>query len=243
MNWAEIWPQVVAGILVAVVTGVAVYLARQLKSLRHQLGEAKSLARRLKSIGLSNFYESRDDYAKFRGASRLADYVALANRRIIVAGYWLAQGAEMEGIAADFRRLLATREGLSITIIIIDPDAEYVSAIADQMRLAPEAVIARAQDSIRGLVDLKSSLTSDMQDRLDLRTHAAIPFASLIVLDPEVETNARIQFDFKPYGCSRSDSIGFEIRSIRSRVAQTLIRSCDLMQKTSSPVDVSRFRV
>lgn len=227
MNWPEIWPQVVAGVLVASLSGLTIYLGRQLAAIRRQLGESKSLARRLKKIGLSNFYESRDDYAKFRGAPRLADYLAFANRRIIIAGYWLAQGSEMEGVTEDLRKLLEQRENLRITVIVIDPDAAYVPAIASQMKLPMAAVRARAIDSLRGLVELKSSLSSNKKEHLDIRIHASIPFASLIAIDPESETDGRVQFDFKLYGSPRSNSIGFEVRSNKSQVAKSLIQTCE----------------
>lgn len=227
MNWAEIWPQVVAGILVAGLTALSVFLWRRLTSVRRQLGESKSLARRLKAIGLTNFYETRDDYAKYRGTPRLADYLALAQHRIMVAGYWLAQGSEMEGVTADLRRLLEQRAGLRITIVLLDPDASYIPAVADQLKLDPAAVIARARDSMRGLTELRSSLAQDTRDRLDLRLHSSIPFSSLIVLDPDNENDARVQFDFKIAGNSRSNSVGFEIRSTTSRAGANLIRSCE----------------
>lgn len=240
MNWGEIWPEILITVGATAITGVAAILWHKLSSLRNQLTASQNLARRLKIIGLSNFYESRDDYTKFREAPRLADYLAFANRKIVIAGYWLAQGAEMEGVATDLRKLLEKREALEITIVMINPDADYIPAVASQMRLTPEAVSRRALDSLRGLADLKESLAEDQRKRLDIRLHSSIPFASLIVLDPESEENGHIQFDFKLYANSRSNSIGFEIRSTTSQIATNLIHSCEQICKDAIPFNLDK---
>lgn len=87
-------------------------------------------ARRMEEIGMINFFASRSDYSRYRESGKLSDYLATADTRIDVAGYWMGHGNEAEAIAKSIVASLHSKPGLRVRIALIDPDGAHVDAVA-----------------------------------------------------------------------------------------------------------------
>jgi hypothetical protein len=175
----------------------------------------RDLLTRARAAGLSNFYGSRTDYTRYRGAPRLTDYLATARHTIMVAGYWMAHGNEAENVAASLAQLLDNRRELSATIAIIDPTSPHLSQLADYLGLPEAEVRDRIVASLRSLHFARLSASADAQKRFDLRVYRDLPMASVILLDVESD-EGRVQLDFKAFRAPRDSSFGLELRGPNS---------------------------
>jgi hypothetical protein len=170
----------------------------------------RSMFRRLRAAGLSNFYGSRADYAKYRNAPNLIDYLRTAKYSIVVAGYWMAHGNEAEAIANDIAELVRRPGNRDVTIAIIDPTGPCVSELANYLAMGQDELVSRIQSTLVNLYEARSRLLPEEQHRLKIKVYATIPIASVIILDGSLP-QGRIQLDLKPYRVPRHFSFAFEI--------------------------------
>lgn len=176
-------------------------------SLRHVL----LLSKRMNDAGIVNFYASRDDYAKYRGAPRLLDYLNLAHRSITVAAYWMAHGIEMEGIAESIAEMTRKPHNKKVVIGIINPTASYIDALSLYLDMETKELIVRVQSSLYHLWRAREKLSSEEKKRFQIKVYTTVPIASVIILDAE-ETNGSVQIDLKAYKTSRHNSFAFELK-------------------------------
>lgn len=190
----------------------------------------------MQNAGLSNFYASRADYAKYRKAPKLGDYFNLATGQVLVSAYWMAQGVEMEGVVGEIEKLMRGPNQVSFSIIIIDPTAGYIDALARHLDVERGYLISRVQGTLSSLRDLHSRLSPDEQLRLQILVHRTVPMASLVALDLEAE-NGRIQIDIKPYRTARQDSISFEVSGRNRHLYEILRTSTKRLVADAMPFD------
>src|SRR3990172_6589956 len=110
------------------------------------LGRARrswQLARRLEELGMTNFFASRADYARYRASGHLADYLDTAQYRIDIAGYWMGHGNETEAIAQRIVRSLGRKPGMTVRIALIDPDGPHVDAVASYLGIPADEMKGR----------------------------------------------------------------------------------------------------
>ena len=199
---------------------VAVLWRSRSSSLRSQL-TGWSASRRLAEAGLSNFYRSRADYARYRNSADLGGFLRLAERSVHMVSYWLAQGVEMEHLGAGLKDLILSRQHLTVTISVIDPDAPFIGLLADHLGLPDEQIVQRIRGSLTVLDGVRTALPSEERHRLRLLTSTALPVASFILLDVD-EPGGRIQMDVKPFRLPRSQSVTFEFRGTDTYLYKTL---------------------
>jgi len=235
----EFGRELILGILSAAVIAIAAAVWRwKLASLLIAYARSFQLAARLKGLGLHQVYGSRADYAKYRRATRLIDYLSLAKGRIIVSGYWLAQGAEMEGVLDGLEKLIKNNSQLHVDIVVMDPAAEYVDSVALSMDLSRQAVVGRVNETLLALRRLYERIPESECHRLRAGLHTSQPIFSIIALDPESKSG-RIQVDIKPFGVPRSRSISFELRGLESILYLTMWESCRKLIDRALPFDRS----
>ncbi|MCA1671477.1 MAG: hypothetical protein LC799_04500, partial [Actinobacteria bacterium] len=194
----------------------------------------REFVERLRASGVANFYASRSDYVRFRGAPRLTDYLATANKTIIVAAYWMGHGNEAEGIANVLGKLVDTRPELSATVAVIDPTSPHMPQLADYLAVPPAEVEARLASTLRNLARARDGMSTDGRRRLDIRVYRDLPMASIIMLD-DGDDNGRIQLDIKPFRAPRESSFGVELVARPDGLYQVCRRSChDLISRSSS---------
>lgn len=168
------------------------------------------LARRLDEIGMTNFFASRADYARYRPSGHLADYLDTATYRIDIAGYWMGHGNETEAIAKRIVQSLNKKPGMTVRIALIDPNGPHVQAVASYLGIADAELRDRLEASLNNLAHERQGATESVRNRFSILTYAEMPLASVIILDYGA-TSARVQLDFKPFRRPRSESFSFEI--------------------------------
>lgn len=168
--------------------------------------------RRIEAAGITNFYASRDDYYRYRGAPQLLDYLSLATKSIRIAAYWMSHGIEMEGIAQSLAKMAKPPRNLDITIAIIDPTAPYIPALASFLNMSARELIFRAQLSLSKLWEARENLLPEERTRFKIKVYSSVPIASVIILDAE-QPDGRLQLDFKAYKVPRHFSFAFELRN------------------------------
>lgn len=217
--------EIIVGLIVAALVATCAYLGRRLAATRAALSADRKLHRRLRDAGLSNFYASRAEYSLYRGAPTLLDYLSRARTRAVVAGYWMSQGSEMEGVAAGLGGLLRSNPNIRIDIVVVDPTAPYIGAVASHMRMTKAEVVGRVRGTLRELAAMSSGLGPAEASRFTIGLHTSYPISSIIALDPE-NSDAKIQVDFKPYGTPRSRSFTFEFGGCGPAITDLLWSSC-----------------
>lgn len=173
---------------------------------------ARKASYRLLRTGLSNFYENRDDYARYRKQASLLEYMSQASESLHVASYWMAHGIEMENVAERLAELVVKKPGLTVTIAVIDYKAPYIDRLADYLNIDRETLAARAQWSLNRLSLARDNLTGEAANRFTVRIYTSVPTASFILIDAHTK-EGRVQMDFKPYKTPRASSITFEFRN------------------------------
>jgi len=168
------------------------------------------LARRLDEIGMTEFFASRADYAKYRPSGLLGDYLATAKHRIDVAGYWMGHGHEAEAIAHTIVDCLEETPGMSARIALINPDGPHLGAVAAYLNLGTEEVANRLRASLASLTHARASATASVRTRLSVLVYNDLPLASVILLDYGTPS-ARAQLDFKLFKRPRGESFSFEV--------------------------------
>ncbi|MCW2976187.1 MAG: hypothetical protein JWM06_1468 [Actinomycetia bacterium] len=172
----------------------------------------EQLARRLQTLGMTNFFASRADYGVYRPPGTLVDYLDTAEARIDIAAYWLGQGNELESIATRIVAMLERKPDLTARIAMIDPDGPHVDPVADYLAMRPAEMKSRLTSSLDNLAAARESASPGVQRRLNILTYTQMPAASVIMLDYGTPSG-RIQLDFKPFRRPRSESFTFELTS------------------------------
>jgi len=208
------WKSLLIGVVATLIGAFLLYLwavsrgwfAANLSRWRHNLAVGK----RFRNAGLSNFYASRADFARFRNAASLIDYLRTAKYSIAVAAYWMAQGNEAEGIASDIADLALRPYERTVTIAVIDPTGPCIPELSHYLDIPQDDLVRRIQSSLSNLHIAWTRLGPDERNRLTIKVYKTIPVASVIILDGNLP-DGRIQVDIKPYRVARNNSFSFEL--------------------------------
>lgn len=176
-----------------------------------------TLNKRIRDLGITNLYTSRDDFVKYRGAPKLIDYLNFAEKEIYICAYWMAHGTEMEGIEKKIVRLAKAPKELNINIALINPKSLYIESLAEYLNTNADEVRRRIITSLIKLYEEKEKLAFEDKSRLTIKVYDAFPIASVIMLDPH-NSNCRLQFEIKPYKRARHYSFSFELRDERAEL-------------------------
>ncbi len=209
MDW---WIQLLIGVGATVTGALILSFVPPTRSWVRTIVRRQKLNRRIEKVGISNFYTSRDDYAFYRSAPKLVDYLSLANREIYVCAHWMAHGTEMEGIANEIAQLTKPPKRLKITIAIVSPTNPSIPSLADFLNMDRNELERRIRKSLDRLQEEKNKLAEEEKRRFVIKTYDSLPVASVIMLDPK-DPECRLQFDVKAYRKARQYSFGFEVRN------------------------------
>ena len=204
--WLGVTSSAVASIALAVVGSSRGWVSFNWRLFRQK----HALMKRLADAGMTNFYPSRADYALYRGAATLTDYVRTASSTVRIAAYWMADGVEMEGIAERLAEMVRPPKKLEITIAIVDPTAPILPYMAQYLDIELPELRSRIQWSLFRLHQARSHLSDQDRPRFQIRVYRSLPVASVVMLDPE-SVHGRIQIDIKPYKTPRHSSFSFEL--------------------------------
>ena len=169
------------------------------------------LYKRLSGVGFSNFYASRADYIRFRGAARLGDYLSFAQQKIVLIGLWMAHGVEIEGVINHIKNLIEQRPALHIGIALLDPDAVVLDSLGQYLNINADEIKTRINMAFGKLIEMKETLSENDKLRIDLRTYNSLPTFSSILIDPDADS-CRIQIDIKVYQEARHNSFSLEFK-------------------------------
>lgn len=170
-----------------------------------------SFGRRIRRSGISNFYSSREEYALYRGATRLRDYLALAKKTINIAAYWMAYGTEMENIASFVAQMTKSPKSVKVTIATVDPTGSYIDPLAKYLDMSRDELVLRICASLAKLWEARESLSDEEKQKFSLKVYDTVPIASVIMLDV-ADPTGRIQIDLKPYKAARQNSFSIELQ-------------------------------
>ncbi len=201
-----------------------------------ELSEMSLLQKRMENAGISNFYASRVDYAHYRGAPKLIDFLRLATKEIYIASYWMAHGTEIEGVPQKIAELTKEPKRVKITIAILNPNSLCIEALAEYLDMSKEEVSSRIKRALDKLYKVRDSLTDEEKERFIIKVYNTLPIASIIMIDP-CEGNGRLQIDLKIYKTERQNSFGFELKNSQyeTKALYVLCRDAWLEMINTSP--------
>jgi hypothetical protein len=210
MFWVSLIINIITTIVVAALVSFSI-LGKEWIAI--QLGRYK-FNKRIYKAGITNIYESRDDYTKYRNyprvAPKLIDYLALAEKNIFISAYWMAHGTEIEGIAEEIFSLVRPPKNLNITVSVINPRSTCISAVALHLGIEDSQLVDRIDASIMKLKQEKNRLSEEEKKKLVIKTYDSLPVASVIILDYGYD-NGRMQIEFKPYHVARHYNFSIEL--------------------------------
>lgn len=188
---------------------------------------AEDLKEQISAAGLSAFYSSRDDYAKYRkNASSIDEYINQAKRTICMVSITLATGISFDDICKVFEAKLKKEKNFKITVSLLNPyNDELYKSIMPLFTQSAETLQENAVSALKRLISFrKQDLKPDEQERFIIRVHETLPFGSAIILDGDTE-NGTIQIETKPYDVGMRKSFAFEIENNKGVFYQTLVDS------------------
>lgn len=167
----------------------------------------------VREAGITAFYPSRDYYALLRHHAATIDrYVSTAEHTLIMVSINLMTGLPFHDLCAALKRKLCQAgEPFSATLSLLDPRRrDLMSVVAPAFSTDPTELAQAIRHSVRDLIRFKRALPKEIQARLDVRVHPALPFGSAILLDHGYP-NGRIQIETKPYKAGLQKSLAFEV--------------------------------
>jgi hypothetical protein len=220
----------IIGIGSSVIASILIILAARARGLiiitAARRSKQQRLASRLQAAGLTNLFTTRDDYSTHRGIPTLMGYLSTARRSVLVVGYWMAQGGEIEDLN-DLGKLILLRPGFEVHIAIIHPVGPHIESLAEHLGESSSRVSENCRATLNKLTKVRNGLPAEVRHRMLIRTYKSTAVASIILLDDN-EPHARAQIDIKLYKTSRGKSIGFEAIKNGTNLYESLSRAATL---------------
>jgi Predicted nucleotide-binding protein containing TIR-like domain len=177
------------------------------------------------NAGISAFYQSRDDYGKYRkDASSIDRYVSVAQDSIHIVSINLMTGLPFDGLCDTFReKLEGENSSFSIFVSLLNPwNLNLMIALSAVLDNTPEKLSRSIIETLNNLMNLKESISRDAAKRFAIRVHDSIPFGSAIMLDV-FGSEGRIQIETKSYKAPVRKSFAFELmNNEKSMIFSTL---------------------
>jgi len=164
--------------------------------------------------GITAFFPSHDYYALLRPDAPTIDrYISFAEHTLTMVSINLMTGLPFNDLCAALKRKLGqVGEQFSATLSLLDPRRQdLMSVVAPVLNSDPTELAQAIRRTVRNLIRFKRTLPTEVQARLDVRVHPALPFGSAILLDHKYP-NGRIQIETKPYKVGLQKSLAFEVR-------------------------------
>lgn len=190
------------------------------------------LQKQVAESGLSSFFTSRDDYAKYRTShSSIDKYISTAQSSITLVSITLSTGIQIDDICSVIKKKLKENPDFEVTISLLNP-------FQDELYMTLEPVFGtdftslqtRTKDALKKLLQLKKALTNHAQKRFLIKVHRTLPFGSAIILDGN-SNSGKIQIETKPYKVGMRKSFAFEVINNGNSFYETLLSSyCELIK-------------
>ena len=180
--------------------------------LRKEMKLPDILIQQITEAGITAFYQSREDYAKYRtNGSTIVSYVSTANCSIHLVSINLMTGLVFEDLLSVLEKKLEHSSNFSCVVSLLNPcRRDLMSAISSVLKMNAEKLAESIKETLSELSKLKQKLSNEAQDRFEIRVHNAIPFGSAIVIDKD-SGEGKIQIETKAYKAPIGKSFAFEI--------------------------------
>jgi hypothetical protein len=192
---------------------------------RQEISLNSDLIQQISNAGISAFYQSRDDYGKYRkDASSIDRYVSVAQDSIHIVSINLMTGLPFDGLCDTFReKLEGENSSFSIFVSLLNPwNLNLMIALSAVLDNTPEKLSRSIIETLNNLMNLKESISRDAAKRFAIRVHDSIPFGSAIMLDV-FGSEGRIQIETKSYKAPVRKSFAFELmNNEKSMIFSTL---------------------
>lgn len=189
-------------------------VARTIKKLGKLKKEKLSdiLIQQISNAGLTAFYQSRKDYAKYRNSTSTIDsYISTAKHNVHMVSINLMTGVVFDDVLSVLEEKLKHNSDFVCMISLLNPWQRYLmSAISPVLGMSTEKLTGSIKETLSKLSILKQKLPNEVQGRFEIRVHKAIPFGSAIMIDVN-SGEGKIQIETKPYKYPLGKSFAFEI--------------------------------
>ncbi len=204
------WPEIVGALAVALLGYLFIRFRSILARARIAIVHYLRLHGRLATIGLAQFYESRDAYRRRDTGVPLIQYLNLTQHTLEIVSIWLGFGIRFENLIEKLTELIKNRR-VEVTISLINPRSAAVDAVAPALDTAPEELRVNICSSLRRLHELRQEFGREENSRYILKVHNVLPLGSAIIIDGDTP-QGRFQLETKPYKVDFGRSFGFELR-------------------------------
>jgi hypothetical protein len=166
----------------------------------------------LKTVGLSAFYSSRDDYTKYRtDAASIDKYINNAKKTLKMVGISLITGIQFDDVLRVLKSRLESQADFQVTISLLNPykNEPYI-VLAPCFDTDGDTLMGKTKESLKALYELKTCLSEEAKKRFTLKAHNVVPFGSVIMLDDDT-IGGKIQIEVKPYKVGLRKSFAYEL--------------------------------
>lgn len=171
--------------------------------------------------GLFQIYTSRADYARYRGADKLTDYIAFGTHRVVIISLWMAQSIETDGFTQQLKALLERKTKLHVDIALLSPASAALPQLARHLDMTVDDARHRIEQSLMALHQMREHLAPSAKPRMGLRVYDSLPAFTTIIIDPD-EDDCRVQIDLKPYRQPRHNSFAIEFKGCGKYMVELL---------------------
>jgi hypothetical protein len=128
----------------------------------------QTIKEQLMSSGITAFYSSRRDYAKYRSTAATIDsYISTARKSLVMVSINLMTGLPFHGMCQAIKKMLEGRDTkITVVISLLNPwRHELLSAVAPVIDDNAESLAEKIKDTLRKLFQVKNELSEDARNR------------------------------------------------------------------------------
>ncbi|MDA8163532.1 MAG: hypothetical protein M0017_00675 [Desulfobacteraceae bacterium] len=139
---------------------------------------------RMVSIGVYDFFDSRDALTKKQKSTRAIEYLSPATKEIGIIALSLNYSIVHQNLHDEFRKLLKTKPDLKIYLFLLNPKSLILPTIALASGRSAEELKDYIEQSLSRLNKMYAALDSSEQNRFHLRLYDTYVANSVLVVDP-----------------------------------------------------------
>lgn len=208
---------------------------------REKTDDMENIIKQSRDAGLTAFYQSRDDYGKYRkDASSIDRYVSTANISIHMVSINLMTGLPFDGLISAVLKKIEATDNFMFVISLLNPwRHDLMLALSPVLDVKPDKLSDTIKYNLEELSKAREQLPAERKSCFVIKIHDAIPFGSAILLDVLTETG-KIQIETKAYKTPVRKSIAFEVTYNSSSVIYETLKDgyCRLIDEAQNYEDM-----
>jgi len=227
----EIIHEIIIGLIVTSICSIIIIIYRNRRNFKFL--KTLKIVKRLKEIGVTNFYYNRSLSLDDLGTT--GNFINQATNEIYYVGCWLSISVEGQDISKRLYDIVM--KDVSVFLCIISPNNTSIEAIADYFNESVESLRTKIFQVLKKLIEIKSNLPADKKNKFSIFVHNTIITTSYWAIDPQINNRTIFKLDHKSIHGLRYNSYGFVFSKTKKKeFADALWQSYSSVLRTSKEI-------